>query len=109
MAENLRPCRVDGTKALFHRWVDKDRVIVGYPDTILGKMGSDCMANHTKTFLDISVFPPVMDKATVIKDIFALVEYEDGTVDMVEVNRIQFQDGEHLFYDNKIYFYRKGE
>lgn len=65
MNEKLRPCRVDGENAFFHKWSDRsyirDAVLQG---TVSG----------------------------VISDTFGIVEFEDGKVERVKPEEITFLD-----------------
>lgn len=58
----IRTCTVDGTKALFHRWADIASPLVGGPP------GGQ------------------------LYQVYGLVEFEDGTVQMVDPERIRFED-----------------
>ena len=68
-----RPCWANGRRALFHRWVNDAR-----PTTPKG-MAID---ENTRYFQ--------------FRSTKALVEFEDGTVDKVWPNDVQFADGGHF-------------
>lgn len=63
----IRTCTVDGAKALFHRWADMAQV-VGASPLAGGSPGGQ------------------------LYHVYGLVEFEDGTVQMVDPERIQFED-----------------
>ena len=67
-APEYRPCFVDGKKALFHRWVDIEKVVDASP-MVGGHPGGQ------------------------IRVTLALVEYEDGRVQEVYPERIKFCPG----------------
>jgi hypothetical protein len=62
-----RPCKVDGAPALFHRWAEDDEVL---------------LTANAKEIVDV------------IRQTYALVEYQDGTVHMVAPELVQFTDKE---------------
>lgn len=64
----LRPCTASGKNALFHRWVDKAYPI-GPSVQVGGYSGGQ------------------------IKDTFGLVEFEDGSLDLIPIANIQFVPG----------------
>ncbi|MDY4109585.1 MAG: hypothetical protein SOY48_01670 [Eubacterium sp.] len=76
----LRPCFIDGKKALFHRRADYS--------TVVGE--SALLSGHN---------------AGEIKRTYAIVEYDDGTVAEVEPSKIKFATG--IF--NQYSFDEKGE
>lgn len=67
-----RPCEVDGRPALFHRWIEEDRVI-----TATNGLGH---------------YIPGTPAINVIRETFALVEYKDGTIAKVKPELIRFTD-----------------
>lgn len=69
-----RPCWVDGRRAMFHRWTDSARPVKprGMEDT-----------DTTDRFQ--------------VHSVHALVEYEDGTMERVWPNTVQFADSRELF------------
>lgn len=58
-----RPCEVNGTPALFHRWVEEARPVVR---------------------------PAAFRFVEVIHETFALVEYQDGTIGKVKPEAVRF-------------------
>lgn len=63
-----RPCTVDGKKALFHRWYEFNDVV--------------------DAGLTIGSHP-----AGQLKFLYAIVEYEDGTIEEVAPPKVKFSDG----------------
>ena len=85
MFEPPRRCKVDGRPAVFHRWVDEDKVKVQI-NTLMHR--DDAMRimqdHHDYGFL------PANASYVVLRATFALVEYADGTVDKVEPEKVKF-------------------
>lgn len=75
-----RPCYADGKKALFHKWGERNRIII---------------RNIYKRGL---VEEP-------IRETVGIVEYEDGKIDLVKPEDIRFCDGESeqycFLYENR--------
>lgn len=80
-----RPCEVDGRPALFHRWVEEDRVLLNVDVYTTPESRSEMLrrinADHC--------YPPGYSPE-VIREIFALVEYRDGTVAKVKPELVRF-------------------
>ena len=93
----LRPCFVDGKKALFHRWADKENLIIQ----------SKAIQNPRAGRLDLNYYNAFDDSHNLykLKNIVAIVEYEDGTVAEVEPSKIKFATG--IF--NEYFFDEGGE
>lgn len=69
----LRPCIVNGKKALFHRWIERSEIV---PPSAM--QGGHC--------------------GGVVKDTFALVEFEDGVIKECRCVGIKFCDSPHRNY-----------
>lgn len=82
-----RPCEVNGKPAIFHRWVENDRVII--------QINSLCRPGEVKEYIhryrSECVIPPTCS-SDVLRETFALVEYDDGSVCKVEPERVKFTD-----------------
>lgn len=76
----VRPCIVDGRKALWHRWVEVRQCI---------SAGLTVMNDHPGGF---------------ISDTLALVEYEGGDVAKVPVSAVRFTQTKRLFERNSVAF-----
>ena len=66
-----RPCYVNDKRAMFHRWVEKI---------------------EAQKFIQIFTSDPP-SAVVQLKDTFALVEFENGKVELVRPENIQFADG----------------
>ena len=82
-----RQCIVDGKKALFHRWVEKEDLLISF-DCYLK---FDQMENIAKDFIKKGILPNGSSTKNV-KNLVALVEFEDGTMAEVGALSIQFLD-----------------
>lgn len=82
-----RPCYVNEKKALFHRWIDKDEVLIKF-STFLSE---DDIAEMLEIYRTKSILPSNAGVEKV-KTTFAIVEYEDGTIDEVRPQQIRFAD-----------------
>lgn len=80
-----RPCEVDGRPALFHRWVEDDRALLRINAFISPKERTRLI----REFSEGGIIPG--DCFTdVIRETFALVEYQDGTIAKVKPELIRF-------------------
>lgn len=66
----LRPCRIEDKRALFHKWSDKSRIVE--PSMRIG--------GHAGGILKFTV---------------GIIEYENGEIDEVLPNAIKFLDEKH--------------
>lgn len=87
-SSEYRPCTVDGKNALFHRWIDVDQGVLT-PNDIL--MKPDSMKRVHKVFEDTSVVP-LGCKMEKLRNTYAIVEFEDGTVKEVNPVDVKFLD-----------------
>lgn len=67
ITESLRKCTADGRKAIFHRWCDVSQIVP--PSPMMGGHGGG-----------------------VVRDTYAIVEYEDGSIGRISPERIKFSD-----------------
>lgn len=78
----LRACRVNGKKALFHKWIEKEEPII-YLDFL-----------HNDKEIHIAamrqLYLPPGAKIIVQRQTLAIIEYMDGTVAEVLPETIQF-------------------
>ena len=86
---DLRPCTVDGTPALFHRFVDQDRGVLQInrlcrPSDVATILKNFNENNFTDAGCNIEKF----------RQTKALIEWPDGRLCTVEVERVQFTDRE---------------
>lgn len=82
----LRPCYVDGKKALFHRWIHKETPIIK-----INAMLTEKALNRIADKIKEGMIPPSGD-VVFRKTIVGIVEYCDGTVAEVEPTNIVFAD-----------------
>ena len=84
-----RPCEVDGVPALFHRWIEEDRLIF-HVDVL-------STAYQQRKIVDAFKLSGVVlpgSHTEVIRETFALVEFLDGLVAKVKPELVRFVDGE---------------
>lgn len=84
---HLRPCLADGKPATFHRWVDADSTLLHI--NVFARQEERDIIN--RRFKDTGVVPNCCT-ADVVRAVFALVEYPDGSVGKVKPELIQFLD-----------------
>ena len=90
-----RPCEIGGRKALFHRWVESDKVIIESQMLLKNETIDECIKLYNeKKFLHRGM------TAKIIKSFYGLVEYEDGTMEKVDPEKIVFKDNREIFEEN---------
>lgn len=84
-----RPCKVDDTSALFHRFIENDRGVLQV-NTLCNRADIDKMLN------DLYKNNFVANGCTLekIHSTMALIEWPDGRLCTVAVERVQFTDRE---------------
>jgi hypothetical protein len=86
MENQLRRCFVDGERAFFHRWIDKETPLLNINRTFsreeIGKILNEIKSGSMVLPLGIDII--------IRKQCYALIEYEDGTVEEVEPTSIRF-------------------
>lgn len=90
----LRPCFVNGRKGMFHRWVDKEDFLLKLKcnSYISYEKAKYITAQFEKTGIAPSGFE--MEKVIIT---YAIVEFEDGTIEEVRPTTITFLDGDRYF------------
>lgn len=83
-----RPCYVNDKKALFHRWIDKEEVVLQFNGFLLS---TDEIAAALEDYRTKGILPNNTNVEKV-KTTLAIVEYEDGTIDEVRPQQIRFAD-----------------
>ena len=83
----LRPCLADDKPAVFHRWVDRDTSLLH----INVFVRPDEREIIHRQFKQTGVVPNCCS-ADIVRAVFALVEYPDGSVGEVKPELIQFLD-----------------
>ena len=89
----LRPCLVNGNKAMFHKWIVKEDIILKFHSSV----NSETKKKIKFIFDETGTVDPLVSTEK-IKSNWALVEYENGTVDMVNPINVRFIDT-----DNKMH------
>lgn len=83
----LRACLADGKPATFHRWVDRDTSLLHI--NVFTRMEEREIIH--RQFKQTGIVPNCCS-ADVVRAVFALVEYPDGSVGEVKPELIQFLD-----------------
>lgn len=85
-------CVVNGKKALFHRWIDKEKLVVKFDNPIMTDTARKIMQNYrVNGYLPPNVF------TNKISNTYGLVEFEDGHIEEVEPTSIRFVDHVKIF------------
>ena len=84
-----RPCEVGGGPALFHRWIEEDRVLF-QPRAFIDPHKTAELVHRFRA--ELVVEPGCSTE--VLRETFALVEYRDGTIAKVDPLRVRFVDKE---------------
>lgn len=100
----LRPCWVNGEKALFHKWIVEEKVFLVF-DSPIPYGTKEKIINK---FHESDVIPNCCNIKKVMQN-FAIVESENGTVDMVSPEEVKFCDSESHFYENEGYWNKEDE
>ena len=82
-----RFCEVDGKPAYFHRWVDEDKALLKI-NCFTRPEEQDILVRRFRS----EAVLPMGTSAEIIRHALALVEYDDGTVDKVEPEKVKFTD-----------------
>lgn len=98
-----RPCLIKGEKAIFHKFVETEQLIL-IPNRMQAK-------NKPSKYFTVEDNVIITDSCSIdkIKTVEALVEFENGDVTMVNIETIQFLDTGNLFHENDIFFRKKEE
>lgn len=97
-----RPCIVNGQKALFHRWSDKERVILKF-DSMLNSVLQQQILDTFKNTNTV----PVGVSTERVKPTVAIVEFEGGDIEEVVPTEVKFLDTEKFFFENELFFKQK--
>lgn len=88
-----RPCFVDGKKALFHRWAEKQQAIL----KITNVCSAEVIAEIKRQYETNGIVPPNCEVGTTT-DCLGIVEFEDGAVAEVKPSKIRFVTGKFKEY-----------
>ena len=83
----LRTCEVDGKPALFHRWAEEDKGVL----KVSGFVRKEQSDQAIREYRDNDIIPNYCD-LNIMRTTFAIVEYPDGSVHRVPVDRVRFTD-----------------
>jgi hypothetical protein len=99
-----RPCIVGDKNALFHRWIEKERVILkfNYPT-------KPWVMSLIRERFERDNVAPVESNLCTVKNTFGLVEFEDGTIHEVDPKEIRFLDSRNVFHENGVSAFKKGK
>jgi len=89
--EGPRLCLSSGVKAVFHRWVDREDLIIQFN----GLMKASHIDKVLKDYKEAGILPSGVTTRTVTNT-FGLVEFEDGVIMEVEPTHIKFLDTDRL-------------
>jgi hypothetical protein len=85
----LRPCEVAGRPGLFHRFADSDRALLSI-NSFVNEQESEAILEYFRQQL---VTRPGAS-AEILRKTYAIVEYDDGSVELVEPENVRFTDRE---------------
>jgi hypothetical protein len=86
-ARHIRPCEVDGEPAGFHSWAIQERAALGFeiffkPDEQLAMLYK---------FEKTGIIPPGCEIEKIV-NVCAIIERENGTVELVPAEKVRFVD-----------------
>lgn len=82
-----RICEVGGKTCLFHRWIDEDKTLL----KIECFVKAERVESLRRMFREEAVIPPGTS-VEIVRHIYALVEFPDGSVGKVEPECVCFMD-----------------
>ena len=94
-----RPCMARGVKAFFHRWSDKQEIVIQDRSIFMHETLTKCEIDNILNRVRKGYVSPEYDVYT-RRETVAVVEFEDGTVDEVAPRDIKFT--EPCYYGNLI-------
>lgn len=93
-----RRCIVNGEKALFHKWIEQDKMVIRANIRLKEKDANGYMEMYEKT----KVLPEVF-RAITITNNYAIIEDLKGNVKLVEPESVKFEDSaEDLILDTEV-------
>jgi hypothetical protein len=84
----LRPCIVDGRRALFHRWIEKITPIVKISMALPQKE----LSERIKAAKESYPYLPYYTEVIAQKETLAIVELEGGEIREVKPSEVRFRD-----------------
>ena len=94
----LRPCMANGVIALFHKWITDEKAVLVFNSMI--PYGTKEL--YAKKFYKNGVIPNGCEIKKITRNL-ALVEFEDGTVERIDPEDIEFLDSEEQFLEYEPY------
>lgn len=94
----LRPCMANGVIALFHKWITDEKVFLVFDSPI----PYDTKEKIINKFNESDVIPNCCDIEKAMQN-FALVEFEDGTIEKIAPENVEFLDSEEQFLEYEPY------
>lgn len=89
-----RPCFLeDGTRGLFHRWEDKEQLMIKFNGVMLR---TDKINDMVDKFKDVGYLPPGVDSER-FRQTLAIVELDNGSIKEVEPHKVRFADSQGKF------------
>lgn len=88
-SETLRPCIVEGQRCLFHRFAEISQALLK-----INVFVQEREARRYNEAFKRDLFCPPGTDAEVLRNVYALIEYPDGTIGKVEPEKVRFLDKE---------------
>ena len=104
MNDELRPCLVNEERALFHKWIVEDKMFVKFFRCFRAEE-----LKRQKLNIEADQVVPVQNDIEKVTNTYALVEFEDGTINKVEPEDVKFLDSGNKFQEYCFELYEKGE
>lgn len=87
-----RPCYVNGRKGLFHRWIEKEDFYIKTNMRI-----SNNLFDHIRKIVKENGAVPDGFETDIVKNTYALIEFEDGHMEEIPPTTITFFDSDEYF------------
>lgn len=94
-----RPCFVNGENALFHKWIEKENVILQSNYVVR----SGRLVTIREEYDKIKIVPSGFT-AVKLGETYAIVEFENGLINLVDPRDVKFLDSGNLFQENALFF-----
>lgn len=89
-----RPCTVYGNKALFHRWIEEEKLIIKVDSTL--RIKTEHISIALRDYHKNGIIAPGLSTEKITYT-YALVEFEDGHVEKVEPTDVVFDNSYEKF------------
>ena len=94
LSGEYRPCTVYGNKALFHRWIEEEKLIIKTESVL--KRQSEYFDRILKDYRENGIIAPGLSTEKITYT-YALVEFEDGHIEKVEPTDVVFDNSYEKF------------